>query len=437
MHAGIFQQFLDALQAALDPGLTALRPFVVWLLGVLVFFESVRLAVGWLLGQADWHAAALRFVLRTGMLVWVIAEYPLLTTQLYQSFVQLGLLTGSNALTVQQFLDPGTYLGTGLQVGKVLYNTLLANVGLTTIPLALGYLLAWVAFLLGYAIMALSVFLLQVEFTIASTAALLMLPFLGFRGTGWMAQGAISYVVNGGFRFFILALLASAVFPLLTQLTGSPSPTAPPPSLEAAFVMVLASLTMAFLFVKGPAIAAGILSGSPALSAGQALQAVAGGALLATGIGAAGGAAIGTAGRALAAGGQGLVQGGTALRTAARLGAQTAMAPTASLQGTGMRTVGGLRGVAALGGGSLTSGGRALVQPLAASLRTAVQRGRLAGYTHTGVPLPPDLQQWQDTARATTPAARPSAAAALRNALAQSARSLDDGASGGARAPLD
>ena len=119
------------------------------------------------------------------------------------------------------------------------------------------------------------------------------------------------------------------------------------------------------------------------------------------------------------------------------LGAQTAMAPTASLQGTGMRAVGGLRGVAALGGGSLASGGQALVQPLAASLRTAVQRGRLAGYTHTGVPLPPDLQQWHDTVRAATPAvAPPSAAAALRNALAQSARSLDDGASGGARAPL-
>jgi type IV secretion system protein TrbL len=437
MHAGIFQQFLDALQAALDPGLTALRPTVVWILGTLVFFESVRLAVGWLLGQADLPATVLRFVLRTGMLVWVIAEYPLLTTQLYQSFVQLGLLTGSNALTVQQFLDPGTYLETGLRVGKVLYDTMIANVGLTSIALALGYLIAWIAFLLGYAIMALSVFLLQVEFTIASTAALLMLPFLGFRGTGWIAQGAISYVVNGGFRFFILALLASAVFPLLTQLTGSPAPTAPPPSLEAAFVMVLASLTMAFLFVKGPAIAAGILSGSPVLSAGQALQAVAGGALLATGLGAAGGAALGTAGRVLAAGGRGVVQGGAAVGTAARLGAQMTMAPT-GLRGTGMTAVGGLRGIATLGGNSLASSGRALGQPLATSLRTAVQRGRIAGHTHTGVPLPTDLHQGHATAPATTPAApRPSAAAALRNALAQSARSLDDGASGGARAPLD
>jgi type IV secretion system protein TrbL len=436
MHAGIFQQFLDALQAALDPGLTALRPFVGWILGLLVFFESVRLAVGWLLGQADLPATALRFVLRTGMLVWVVAQYPLLTTQLYQSFVQLGLLTGSNALTVAQFLDPGTYLGTGLEVGKVLYNTLIANLGWTSFPLAIGYLIAWVAFLLGYAIMALSVFLLQVEFTIASTAALLMLPFLGFRGTGWIAQGAISYVVNGGFRFFILALLASAVFPLLTQLTGSPASTAPPPSLEAAFIMVLASLTMAFLFVKGPAIAAGILSGSPALSAGQALQAVAGGALLATGIGAAGGVEIGTAGRALGAVGRGVVQGGTALGTAGTLGVQTTMAAT-GLRGTGMRLVGGLRGIATTGTNALASGGRALGHTASAPLRTAVQRGRIAGYTHTGVPMPPDLQQWHATPRSTPAAARPSAAVALRNALAQSARYLDDGASGGTRAHLD
>jgi len=147
----------------------------------------------------------------------------------------------------------------------------------------MAYLLCWVFFLLAYAVMAVSVFIWQVEVLVASIGALVLLPFALYRSTAWIAQGAISFLVNMGFRFMIGALLAAVVFPLLSQ------PTIQKPALDAAIVAVIASWTLGFLFLKVPSLASGLLSGSPTLTAGQVGAAVAATAgVLATGGGAAG-----------------------------------------------------------------------------------------------------------------------------------------------------
>jgi type IV secretion system protein TrbL len=419
VNPGIFVQLLNALQGALEPGLAAMRPSILGLLTFLTLLEMMRLGAGWALGTRDLPQTAVRFLLRTGVLVWVLLDYPLVVNRLYQSFVQLGLIAGGNALTVPQFLDPGTYLAVGIRVGDVLYQSLIANLGLTSIPLAFAYFLAWVFFLLAYGIMGVSVFILQVEFTMAIMAAVVMLPFAALHGTGWIAQGAVSYPMNVGFRFFVLALLASAVFPLLNQITAAEA------TLHAAMVMVLAAWMMAFLFLKGPAIAAGILSGTPSLTAGQVLQAAAGTAI-------AGGAAVTLGGAAAAVGARsamaavgGVTKGLSAAGTAYRIGSATAIG------GNVAQVAGGLRGIATAGARAMGSGAHALGSAQATRLRHTLQAGRRAGWVHTGGSLPPERQHERA-------AGRPALGHALRNTLGQAARYFSqDGANGGTRADLD
>jgi type IV secretion system protein TrbL len=400
VNPGIFAQLLHALQQALQPGLGAMRPYILGLFGFLAFLELVRLAAGWVLGAAGVPQSAIRFLLRSGVLLWVVLEYPLMVSLVMESFVKLGLIAGGQAITVAQFLDPGAYLAIGIQVGDVLYQRVTANIGLSTIPMALAYLVAWVFFLLAYGVMALSVFILQVEFTLTIMAAVVMLPFAVLHGTGWIAQGAISYPLNVGFRFFILALLASVVFPLLGQIT---TPTGVVATLQHAVVMILAAWMMAFLFYKGPQIAAGILAGMPSLSAGQVLQAAAGTALV-------GGAAL-TLGSAAAGAGMRVV-GGT-IHGATR---SIATASTAYQIGSAA-TVGGK--MASVGGGvrsMATAGVRAISSGATSSLRQSVLAGQRAGWVHSGGTLP-RAAQTATIAPRHAPVGR-----ALQDALAKSAR---------------
>lgn len=274
-NPGIFQDLINLFHTALAPGLAAIRPKIMGLFTFLLFLETARVASGWVLGAEHFPQSFLRFLFRTGLCLWLVLNYATILHLANDSFIQLGLLAGGNALTVAQFLDPGAYLAIGFRAGKVLWDAYWAHTGWRSFATAIPYFLAWVFFVLAYAIMAIQVFVIQVELAITTVAALVMLPFAVLRGTGWIASGAISSLINVGFRFFLLALLASLVFPVLGQLTAVNT------TLETVFLMVIVPWTMVLLFWKAPAIAAGILAGHPGLTAGQVVRAGVGTAMMA------------------------------------------------------------------------------------------------------------------------------------------------------------
>jgi type IV secretory pathway TrbL component len=174
-----------------------------------------------------------------------------------------------------------------------------------------------VFFVLAYAIMAIQVFVIQVELAITTVAALVMLPFAVLRGTGWIASGAISSLINVGFRFFLLALLASLVFPVLGQLTAVST------AFESVFLMVIVPWTMVLLFWKAPAIAAGMLAGHPSLTAGQVVRAGVGTAMM-----------VGAGAGLMNAGGRTALRGLSTVTNKASGGRITLPAPAAPRQPT-------------------------------------------------------------------------------------------------------
>jgi type IV secretion system protein TrbL len=190
--------------------------------------------------------------------------------------------------------------------------------------------------------------------------------------------------------------------------------------------MVLAAWVMAFLFLKGPAIAAGILSGTPSLSAGQVLQAAAGTAI-------AGGAALTLGGAAAAVGARGaLAAAGTVTKGLSAASTAYSIGSATTVGGSMAQMAGGMRGIATAGARALGSGAQSLGSSSADRLRQTLQAGRRAGWVQTGGTLPPRATQQQHTA------SRPAVRNALLDTLGKSARYFSqDGASGGTRADLD
>jgi hypothetical protein len=199
--------------------------------------------------------------------------------------------------------------------------------------------------------MGFTIFIAQVELSVGIVGGLCVLPFMLFSSTAWISQGALSYPVNKSFRMLILGVLASALFPIIkNELTFVPqaSPTfwqrltqfpSTGDDWTTGLILIAATWAMALLYLSASKIASAIISGVPALSGGQVMQAAAstaavgatvaaGGILgLATmGTGIAGGATAALAlpraagaGQAIAAGASGAMRGAAgALLPAAR-----------------------------------------------------------------------------------------------------------------------
>jgi len=107
MNSGVLIEILTALQDALQPGMTVLRPLLLRWLGLLVFLEVLHLVVGILFARAAIAPGLLRLVLRTSVLLAVFLALPAIANGILQSFTALGLLAGGNGITIGQFLDPG------------------------------------------------------------------------------------------------------------------------------------------------------------------------------------------------------------------------------------------------------------------------------------------------------------------------------------------
>src|SRR2546426_829443 len=167
MNMGVFVGILSALQTALEPGLTALRPILLRLMGLLVFIEVVRMVFGIVFAGASLPASLIRIVLRTGVLLAVFLAFPAIATGILQSFTTLGLIAGGKTITLAQFLDPGAWGDLGFQAGGALLTAISTASYTALLTFGLFYLVAWLVLVGSYLYMGLSLFILQIQFRLS------------------------------------------------------------------------------------------------------------------------------------------------------------------------------------------------------------------------------------------------------------------------------
>jgi type IV secretion system protein TrbL len=283
MDPTVLQRIITGFQQALEPGLATIRAFLLMWTGAFILLEALRVW-GALLEDGHRWQHAVGFVVRTLVFASMYWGWPSIMTTLVEDFAHAGLRFAGSQMTVQQFLDPGLLLSVGLQTAVPLKDILWANLGLTTPVQAAAFLVAWMLYIVAYAIMSCNVFLLQVELTIVLPISLLALGFVFWAPVRNMAGGVLSYAVNVSLRVFAQAILASIIFRLAPLLFPPlPRTTAFALAIEQAAIMVIAAFVLAYLFWKIAAVIAQHLSGTPTLSAGSFLQTVAGMVGMATG----------------------------------------------------------------------------------------------------------------------------------------------------------
>jgi hypothetical protein len=265
---GFFAFLLTTFKDTLTQAADLLYPWVLGMLGILLLFELGR--VCWGISVEGHKAVALAgYAIRAILLCLIVPRWEYFFTTVTTLGVNLGLHAGGDRITQANFLNPGAYLQLGTDIGRLLYEqwdtsqiTNAFQVVLSPV-LTAGYFLAWIIFLVAFFVMALVIFMKQIEMAFALPALLVLLPFLAFGKTGWIGQGVVTYVVKLAYTFFMLALIASIVYPVAKGITLTT------PDIRQALLLDFAAITFTACFIAGPMLARNIMSGVFTLGAGS------------------------------------------------------------------------------------------------------------------------------------------------------------------------
>lgn len=344
---GILTHLLNAFLTVFNGGWSALQPKAQSLFGILVGIELTLSGLWWAMSGNDAVKSLVQKLLVIGLFFFFIQQWQMLTTTTLQSFARAGAVAGGADNTpggINGLSDPSTIIDEGFNAMQPLSDkvdaltqgtwTALKNLG-TIMQLGL----AMIGILLAFFLLGIQCFLVYLEFYIVAVLSLILLPFGVFRHTAFIAEKAFGAVIAHGIKLMVLAFVIAVAQPVLQQITISPDF-----SLRDAWCTLLASMTICFLAWHAPSMAAGLLAGSPTLSAGQAV----GGALEAGGVALLGAAGIAAAGRAVAGGAGATIQAASALKTGADVGAARAAEAGAGPVGQAIGAVAGASKVAAM-----------------------------------------------------------------------------------------
>lgn len=275
------------------------------------------------LGDTDHIKQLISKILRYGFWMWIIGNWGMLLNAVTNSLSAAGATMGG--LDFGALQHPSQILDAGLQQAEPFYNYITSD-QFTSMTGFFGSIGLWLmacfggfAIWLAFAVLALQCFITYVEFYIASALVLVFIPFGVSKHTSFMAEKAIGAVISFGTKLMVLSAILGLSYPLIKASMYSFNGN---PTWDGILGAIVGPWALTFLGWQAPAMAAGIMTGAPSLSAGT----VAGAAMA----GAAGGsagvtAATGMAGSAGAAASAGF-KGGSAVYGAAVGGTQKAAA---------------------------------------------------------------------------------------------------------------
>jgi type IV secretion system protein TrbL len=210
-------------------------------------------------GEANVLARLIKKVLYVGAFAYIINNFHMLATLIFNSFSQLGLTAAGSGMAASDLLRPGKLAGTGFtaaypllqQAGKLLgFTTVFTH--LVTILVLVG---AWFIVVLAFFILAVQLFITILEFKLTTLAGFVLVPFALWGKTAFLAERVLGNVISSGIKVMVLAVIVGIGTTFFSQFTAAIN--SPEPNLQQAMTLVLASLSLFGLGIFGPGIATG------------------------------------------------------------------------------------------------------------------------------------------------------------------------------------
>lgn len=265
-------QIIDAFAHAIGPGREAVGGAALSLLTLLAGLDLTMAAIFWAVAGENFIPRFLRKIFTLGLFLWFVRNYEQVMSHVMDGFIETAsLTTGRNMSALIR--DPAGIMYEGIRIMEPIMNYL-GGFGLLDLGGDMLFaILTLIITMLAFATLAISVTVTWIEYFLLTTLALILIPFGVFRHTAFLAERAFALAISFGVKIMVMATVIGIATPLLFNLSVPEAPS----FWDMSFVM-LASLTVAVLAIHAPGLAAGILAGSPSLSAGSAVGALSAGA---------------------------------------------------------------------------------------------------------------------------------------------------------------
>ena len=381
---GILTNLLNAFVAVFSAGSGNLLPAASRLFFLVAGIELTLAGIWWALKGENILVGLLQKMLLIGMFAFFVLNWTVFWNAVLNGFVWAGFVAGGSppAAGIALIKNPSAIISQSMIVMAPITNYI-DHLSWYDVGQLFMFGWAYIFTVLAFFILAIQVFVTYLEFHLIAALSLVLVPFGVFRHTAFVAERALGAVVSFGVKLMVLSFIVAAAGPILGSLI-----VPNPPTITSAYSVMLAAMAIAFLAWQAPAIAAGMISGGPSLTAGSA--AGFGGAAALGAFGAA--AATSVAARTVASAGVGATRAAAGalgtIRTAGAIGA--AAASVTSTTATG-RAVGALSGMGRAAVGGLAQVATRPIAAASSSLREAYQRGQVRAFTFTGGKAPASM----------------------------------------------
>ncbi len=232
------------------------------LLAILAVIELALVGLWWGLSGGEALVGVFKKLLYVTFWIWLVQQFPFLAKTLVTSLVSAGLKAGGGQVTVQQMLDPSALVGIGLDATEPLANKL-GEMGSFDIADMIVFGVGYLAIMACFVIMAINLFLAVLEYYMFAGIVGILLPFGLLPSTKFIAEKAIGAVVSAGIKLMTLSFITSAVIPIIVaaRFPGDDDQW----NMNGLWASLLIMGGTTALCWKAPALAAGLMSGSPSL----------------------------------------------------------------------------------------------------------------------------------------------------------------------------
>jgi type IV secretion system protein TrbL len=389
-NTGILTTLLNAFLSVFSAGPGRLAPAAARILFLMAGIELTLAGIWWVLKGENVLVGLLQKTLLLCLFSFFVANWTTLINTVLDGFVWSGFTAAgsSPAAGATIIKDPSAIITQAFVSTQPIADEI-SSLKWYDLGSLFMYGWAYIFTIIAFFMLAIQIFITYLEFYLVAALSLILVPFGVFKHTAFIAERAFGSVVSFGVKLMVLSFIIAAVQPVLAQITLPAEPT-----WQQAYMVLLASMAIAFLSWHAPGIAAGMISGGPSLTAGSAAGFVASSALGAL----AGAAAASTAARSTVAGTLSATRAAASGLGTIRMGAQLGAA-TAQLGGAGAlgQTAAGASGAATALVRSTAEAGFRPIRAVGTSIAEAYKRGEVRAWN----PQPP---------KAVPPASAPSSA---------------------------
>jgi type IV secretion system protein TrbL len=203
----------------------------------------------------------LKKVIFIGAFIFIVKSFPWLVGQVIKGFIWVGNTAGSQP-NPSIVYDPSEIMVQGFKVCQQLTIEMANSDGFSQFAHYIRNFIEYLLIIICFMIMAIQVFLVNVELGIITTLGIMLLPFGVWKPTAFIAEKVFGAIISFGVKLMVLSFILAIAYPLMRTLELPPDP-----KITDFITTWLGAAMLALLALHAPSVAAGLIFGSPTLTA--------------------------------------------------------------------------------------------------------------------------------------------------------------------------